>query len=188
MGHGYDVVAVLATAEPWADGGVRRPSKGNRGGRVSKEGIESGGVMSEELEVAEKSKFKRKARAVPRAASTEVNPVSAEIAKNIAELLKDRAEASRNVSKLMYWQDRERRVTAEIHELIGFQQRLTPGASPVPPAVPAMGAFPPGTAGAPGGWAAWSGVPAGVGSIPAKQPASTSGNVAEEVGGEGGFA
>ena len=106
---------------------------------------------------------------------------AAEIDNRLADALKDRAVALHNASKLGYWQDRVRDLNQEINELIGFQQRLS-GQASIPPA-PGLAAYPP--AAAPGGVITSAPVSNQDGR-PSQAPSGV--NVAEVVGGEGGFA
>jgi len=99
----------------------------------------------------------------------------AQIDKKLSAALDERTEAMRKVSLLAYWQDRLTRATQEVEYLIAAQQKLMghPVASPIAIQVQ------PGFQTAP--------FAEGIGSIPAKQPAPTTGNAAEIVGSEGGF-
>jgi len=97
----------------------------------------------------------------------------------LAEALAEKEAALTNVSKLVYWQDRLTRVNQEIESLIGYQQRLTgQTAAAIPfsssPVVPIP-------------WYIGAAVPTGVTSAPAKQPAPSGSNMADEIGSEVGF-
>ena len=162
-------------------------------------------LVIDPLPEAPKKRLKRKY--TRRAVREEVKPkrqtanlAGVEIDARIAQAIRDRAEAMVNVSKLVYWQDRLARIEQEINSLIGFQQRLsgkgqidrvdihgqtsdgrfTPPLASVPPY---SHLTPPTTYG--GHMADIS----GVSSIPTKvaNPKPSHGNVAEIVGGEGGF-
>jgi len=104
----------------------------------------------------------------------------AQIDKKLSQALDERTEAMHKVSVLVYWQDRLNKATQEVEYLIAAQQKLMGHpVNPVPvnygPAPAVATSF----RNAP--------FPEGIGSIPAKQPSPTSGNVAEDVGSEGGF-
>ena len=103
-----------------------------------------------------------------------------QIDKKLSQALDERTEAMRKVSLLRYWEDRLSRATQEVEYLIAAQQKLM--GHPVASVMPLPGnpvPVPTGFRSAP--------FPEGIGSIPAKQPSPTSGNVAEDVGSEGGF-
>lgn len=104
----------------------------------------------------------------------------AQIDKKLSAALDERTEAMRKVSLLVYWQDRLNKATQEVEYLIAAQQKLM--GHPVDSVLPLPGnpaPVPTGFRNAP--------FADGIGSIPAKQPAPTTGNVAEDVGTEGGF-
>lgn len=100
----------------------------------------------------------------------------AQIDKKLSQALDERTEAMHKVSLLAYWQDRLTRATQEVEYLIAAQQKLM-GHPVAPMAIHTQ--VQPGFQTAP--------FAEGIGSIPAKQPSPTTGNVAETVGGEGGF-
>lgn len=107
-----------------------------------------------------------------------------EIDARLAQAIRDRAQAMKQVSKLVHWQDRLARLEQEINSLIGFQQRLSGRAVdrvemlPVPaPVFLAPANF--------GGHL--TPIPDGVTSIPARQPKPTTPNQADTIAGEGGF-
>src|SRR5205809_441519 len=100
-----------------------------------------------------------------------------QIDKKLSQALDERTEAMHKVSLLIYWQDRLARATQEVEYLIAAQQKLM--GHPVGSLIPMLGNPTQQITTAP--------FSEGIGSIPAKQPASTTGNVAESVGTEGGF-
>ncbi len=104
----------------------------------------------------------------------------AQIDKKLSQALDERTEAMHKVSLLRYWEDRLSRATQEVEYLIAAQQKLM--GHPVNP-VPVNYGSAPAVATA----FRTAPFPEGIGSIPAKQPSPTSGNVAEDVGSEGGF-
>jgi hypothetical protein len=103
--------------------------------------------------------------------------VLAQIDKKLSQALDARTEAMRKVSLLIYWQDRLNKATQEVEYLIAAQQKLA--GHPVSAVMPVF------TTSLPTAQMAAS--LEGMGSIPAKQPASTTGNVADAIGTEGGF-
>jgi len=104
----------------------------------------------------------------------------AQIDKKLSQALDERTEAMHKVSLLVYWQDKLAKATQEVEYLIAAQQKLMghPVAAAMlasPTLTPNVNHFP----NAP--------FQEGIGSIPAKHPSPTTGNVADEVGTEGGF-
>lgn len=111
-----------------------------------------------------------------------------DVDQRIVVALAERDEASRKVSLLVYWQDRLNRITQDIEMLISIQQRLS-GKVPdqptmtlsqaVPIGVGAVGAIP---------YSHTAVIPQNISSVPRQpNPQPSGANVAEEVGGEGGF-
>ena len=125
---------------------------------------------------------------------------NAEIDSRLAQAIRDRAQAIKQVSKLVHWQDRLMRLEQEINSLIGYKQRLSGNpesfATPVPqlgiasltPPMPLMGyagdARPVPQPQFPGHL---GGNLDGVTSIPTRQPKPTTPNQADAIGNEGGF-
>jgi|HubBroStandDraft_5_1064220.scaffolds.fasta_scaffold84771_1 hypothetical protein len=105
-----------------------------------------------------------------------------EIDSNLARAIRERADAIKKVAALQYWNTRLTQLDNEINTLLGYQQRMnggTPLPTPgfvIPPTVDPIGTYSHAAA-----------IPASVGSIPAKQPIPTNGNISDMVAGEGGF-
>lgn len=112
-----------------------------------------------------------------------------DVDQRIVVALAERDEASRKVSLLIYWQDRLSRINSDIDMLISIQQRLS-GQVPLLPTtlpgqpVPLQPA--PVSLGIP--YSHTAVIPSNITSEPRQaNPLPSGANVADEVGGEGGF-
>jgi hypothetical protein len=106
-----------------------------------------------------------------------------EIDARLTAALQERSAAIRNVAELENWQNRLRRVTEEIEQLISYQQRLsagTTGGTTVAPVIPFNGTGPT--------HSFQNDLPPNVGSIPSRLPKAGPGNFADTIKEEGGFA
>src|SRR6185503_11784385 len=120
--------------------------------------------MSEKQE-AIKPEVRQRRRRQPKAPGS---AALAQIDKKLSQALDARTEAMHKVSLLVYWQDKLARATQEVEYLIAAQQKLMghpvlvgPALSVVPNStIPIAHQAP---------------FPEGIGSIPAKQPATTNG-------------
>lgn len=120
---------------------------------------------------------KRKTRVdKPRAGSKALAHIDA----RLAEALNERQVAISKVALLGYWEDRLTKVTQEIESLIGYQQRLS--GNPMTAGTISVASTPGGVPFVVGGQ-----IPAGVTSVPAKQPSPSGANMADEIGTEAGF-
>jgi hypothetical protein len=100
------------------------------------------------------------------------NSAIAELDQRLAEAVRERGEAYRQVSELLMWQTRLQRVEQEINSLIEMKHRLNGGTAPA--VVPSPASF-----------QAFGELPSGVGSIPTRQPQPA--NPVAAALGEGGF-
>lgn len=131
----------------------------------------------------------RKVRAdkgVPRAGAVPSKAL-AEIDRRLTQAIADRMEASKNVSKLVYWQQKVIALEQEINTLIGYAQQLS-GKPAVPPRIPQVD---PMEVLAKTSYSFTGDIPSNIGSIPASErprgPRPTSTNAGDEVKNEGGF-
>ncbi len=100
---------------------------------------------------------------------------NAEIDRRLAEAIKERTKLHKAVSRMMSAQERLSRVEQEINSLVQLRQRLN-GSMPELPATPVpFEGFP------------IQEMPAGISSIPTRQPKATTENVAQKIAQEGGF-
>lgn len=136
-----------------------------------------------------RAKRKRTKEVITQSAKTRrrKSGAAAEIDKRLAEAIRERVAVSKKLSDFAGLHDRFQRLTQEIQELLSMQSRMNApvnAAMNTGPAMPlTMNTYSPEVpfiVGAP--------VPQGVGSIPARHPASNpEGNVADKIAGEGGF-
>lgn len=114
-----------------------------------------------------------------------------EIDSRLAQALRERADAMKKVSALVYYQDRLNRLNQEIDTLISYQQRLL-GHEPTTMTVGASSyvtGFQMGSGPSPA-FSHLADLPPGIGSMPTKAPkpaATPNGNAAAEVSSESGF-